>query len=132
MMMTVVMPMAITVIVVIVMLMGNDELVSQLLGQLVSWCVEPSQPQSIISGLNTNFILASTSKLYIPRVVIPQVSFAQTNDDDDVGDDNAGDTDNDDDGDSNDYYDVKVILMLNIDSQRTQFSLFQHGCTNRE
>ena len=34
--------------------MFNKELVSQ----LVSWCFEPSQPQRITSGLNTNFTLS--------------------------------------------------------------------------
>ena len=30
-----------------------------LVGKLVSWCFEPSQPRRIISGLNTNFTLSS-------------------------------------------------------------------------
>ena len=28
------------------------------MGQLVSWCFEPSQPQRIASGLNSNFTLS--------------------------------------------------------------------------
>ena len=40
---------------------------------LVSSCFEPSQPQRITSGLNTNFILFP--KLLISQVMIPQVMF---------------------------------------------------------
>ena len=40
----------------------------------VSWCFEPSQPQRITSGLNTNFTY-SVSKLFISQVIIPQVLF---------------------------------------------------------
>ena len=40
---------------------------------LVSWCFEPSQPQRITSGLNTNFTLSP--KLVISQVIIPQVMF---------------------------------------------------------
>ena len=37
---------------------------------MVSWCFEPSQPQRITSGLNTNFNLAqSTTKDYIRAVI---------------------------------------------------------------
>ena len=42
-------------------------------GWLVSWCFEPSLPQKIISGLNTNFTL--NSMLFISQVIIPQVMF---------------------------------------------------------
>ena len=41
--------------------------------ELVSWCVEPSQPQMFTSGLNTK--LHSSSKLFISQVIIPQVMF---------------------------------------------------------
>ena len=41
--------------------------------QLVSWCFEPSQPQRITSGLNTNFVLSP--KLFISQVRIPQEIF---------------------------------------------------------
>ena len=40
--------------------------------ELVSWYFEPSQPQRIMSGLNTNF---SICKLLISQVIIPQVMF---------------------------------------------------------
>ena len=36
------------------------QILSQNLGKLVSWCFEPSQPQRIASGLNTNFTLSPT------------------------------------------------------------------------
>ena len=44
---------------------------------LVSWCFEPSQPWRISWGLKTNFSV-SNSRLFISRVIIPKVSFAQT------------------------------------------------------
>ena len=40
--------------------------------QLVSWCFEPSQPQRIVSGLNTNFTLSPSDTFH---VIIPQVMF---------------------------------------------------------
>ena len=33
----------------------------KLVSYLVHWCLEPSQPQRITSGLNTNFALSQTS-----------------------------------------------------------------------
>ena len=47
-----------------------------LVSSLVSWSSEPSQLQRVTSGLKTNFSL-SLSKLSIPQVITPQVSFSQ-------------------------------------------------------
>ena len=43
---------------------------------VVSRCLEPSQPQRITSGLENE--LQPISKLFIPQVITPQVSFSQT------------------------------------------------------
>ena len=40
--------------------------------KLAGWCFEPSQPQRITSGLNTNFTLSPS---YSFHVIIPQVRF---------------------------------------------------------
>ena len=48
-----------------------DSVFTFFIRDLVSWCVEPSQPQRITSALNTN--LHSFSKLFISQVIIPQV-----------------------------------------------------------
>ena len=40
---------------------------------LVSWCFEPSQPQRITSGLNTNFTLSYS--VNNEQVILPQVMF---------------------------------------------------------
>ena len=42
------------------------------LAKTVSWCLQPSQPQRITSGLNTN---PTISKLFILQVIIPQFMF---------------------------------------------------------
>ena len=42
-------------------------IVSQVVSWIVSWCLEPGQPQRITSSLNTNFTLL------ISQVIIPQI-----------------------------------------------------------
>ena len=46
------------------------------LGQLVSWCFEPSQPQRITSGLSTSFTLSASYSF--TQVIIPQVMFFES------------------------------------------------------
>ena len=58
----------------------DSRITSVLFNYLVSWCFEPSQPQRITSGLNTNFIPSSIysfhkssyqffEPIYIPRAL---------------------------------------------------------------